>query len=158
MAEFKCQHCGIDLPEGSRYCGQCGRKIVPDTLHDVVERLVTIEGRLKEQQRKIELDQRVVELETVERIEQRAWQQLRNSILPIAISVTILLVVVAVITHKSFESLREAAAEARISLDKTIANFRSEAKMIGAQIDSMKPTLKQLQKEVEQLGASLHQA
>ncbi len=131
---------------------------MPDTLHEVIERLITVEARLKEHQRKIELDQRVVELETVERIEARAWQTFRNRILPIPILMTILWIVVAVITGRSFGSLKEAAAEARISLNKTIANFRSEAKMIGVQIDSMKPTLKQLQQDVEQLGASLHQA
>lgn len=170
----KCQKCGADVLDEYRYCGRCGSSLVPVTLEGLSAWLATLESRLDAQTKLIAQDQRVVEVETAERIEKRLQERLKTFLywggIPIGIVVLVLgavLSVVYVITGSKIENLHDLAdqAESRsVELGKQIDSAKSKVAELQISVaprveavQQLERAIKQSQSEVSELQARIAQ-
>jgi hypothetical protein len=123
-----CPECNAELPAQNRYCGLCGSNVVPVTLHDLAQRLATLEAHLNKHSQSLASEQRVVELETSQRILDDLQKRARRFLFFAGIPFTLLLLWLAFVGVRSVDSLAHLAASSRGAVQPVLDKARSEAK------------------------------
>ena len=113
----KCPNCRADIPEQHRYCGLCGSPTRPNTVDELADRMFIVESRLNAQGDQIRNDQRVVEIETAERIAARLQRWGRMLRVWVGLPIAFVMIGLAFFVGKSFVDLADLAATSRRAIE-----------------------------------------